>query len=259
MRMTTVVSLEASLGASLVMVSDAGGGAAFGAEAAASDPDAAVSAAVLPSGLVLTELVEPVVLAELGDTGLVFLFINCPLRLIGVFLGKALPYPLVGGFWKLTWAWAGRLRRVNVLSAVFVLVFGCHGIFQFRYVNPYSSRIKTSQVRRSASHRREPSGPLRVSTRAPLRNWVAPRTRKLLCSVSTCVLTPQPLTNVILWTAPWGVTTEFMPQLPRPWSSINMAMITKVSSKMINSQGITFPLAPGVSGDLAPEAAGVGR
>ena len=96
MRMTTVVSLVASL----VMVSDAGGGAAFGAEAAASDPDAAVSAAVLPSGLVLT---EPVVLAELGDTGWVFLFIKCPLRLIGVFLGKALPYPLMGGLFELTW------------------------------------------------------------------------------------------------------------------------------------------------------------
>ena len=133
MRMTTVVSLVVSLGASLVMVSDAGGGAAFGAEGAASDPVAVVSAAVLPSGLVLTEPVEPVEpvdLAELGDTGLFFLFIKCPLRLIGVFLGKALPYPLVGGFWKLTWAWAGRLRRVNALGTVFAS--DCHGIFQFR-------------------------------------------------------------------------------------------------------------------------------
>ncbi|TXT33306.1 MAG: hypothetical protein FD135_5518, partial [Comamonadaceae bacterium] len=41
---------------------------------------------------------------ELFDIGLDFLFMRCPWRLIGVFLGKALPYPRLGGFLELTWS-----------------------------------------------------------------------------------------------------------------------------------------------------------
>jgi hypothetical protein len=39
---------------------------------------------------------------DLLDTGLDVLFMRVPLRLIWVFLGKALPYPLVGGCFELT-------------------------------------------------------------------------------------------------------------------------------------------------------------
>ena len=124
---------------------------------------------------------------------------------------------------------------------------------------PHSSRINSSQIRLSASHKREPSGPLRVSTRAPLRSCVTPRTRKLRCSVSTWELTPKPFTKVILWTVPWGVITEFLAQRVSPGSQTNAVMTTMASTRTNKNKFTSSPLELGVSGGVATETTGVGQ